>query len=192
MVGQGDRGGLLIAVTIHPSHIVAERLANVISGQIGEAARSISLTQRVLAFDSQGVAHDYVVILRTTRQRAVQQLDAVEVGAVSDTVDFVLQLLHFLLQLRTVGLTLVSAVGGLGCQLCHTVEHVMHLSQSAFSGLHQRDTILSVFLSYTQTGNLGTHFLGNSQTSGVVTSAVDAVAGAQLLQVLAQCGVIIA
>src|SRR5699024_8846615 len=51
---------------------------------------------------------------------AVQQLDAVEVGGVGDTVDLGLELLHFLLHLSTVGLVVEGAVGGLLSQGVHT------------------------------------------------------------------------
>ena len=121
---------------------------------------------------------------------AVQQLDAVEVGGVGDTVDLGLELLHFLLHLSTVGLVVEGAVGGLLSQGVHTVEHVVDLGQSTLSGPHQGDTVLGVLLSALQTGDLGTHLLRNSQTSGVVTGAVDLVTGRQLLQVLGESGVI--
>ena len=39
-----------------------------------------------------------------------------------------------------------------------------------------------------QAGDLGAHLLGNGQTGGVVTGAVDLVAGGQLLQVLGDSG----
>ena len=62
----------------------------------------------------------------------------------------------------------------------------MDLSQSTFSSLNQRDAVLSIVLRLTQAGNLGTHLLRNSQTSSVIASAVDLVAGRELLQVLGQ------
>ena len=89
------------------------------------------------------------------------------------------KLIDFLLHLRTVGGVVISAVGGLGGQLHHTVEHIMDLSQSALSGLHQADAVLGVLLCGFQTGDLGTHFFGNRQTGSVVTGAVDLVAGGQ-------------
>ena len=64
----------------------------------------------------------------------------------------------------------------------------MDLSQSALSGLHQRDAVLGVVLSLAQAGDLSTHLLADGQTSGVVTGAVDLVAGGQLLQVLGESG----
>ncbi len=119
-------------------------------------------------------------------QRAVQQLDAVEVGAVGDTVDFGGQLGNFLLEVCPVGLVVESAVGGLVGQSHHTVEHGVNLGQCAFSGLHQVNAALSVGGGLLQTGDLRPHLLGNGQTGGVVACAVDPIAGRQLLKVLAQ------
>ena len=64
----------------------------------------------------------------------------------------------------------------------------MDFLQSALSGLHQRNAVLDTLAGGLQAGDLGAHLLGNSQTGGVVTGAVDLVAGGQLLQVLAQSG----
>ena len=64
----------------------------------------------------------------------------------------------------------------------------MDFLQSALSGLHQRNAVLDILTGGLQAGDLGAHLLGNSQTGGVVTGAVDLVAGGQLLQVLAQSG----
>ena len=57
----------------------------------------------------------------------------------------------------------------------------MDLGQGALSGLHQRDAVLGVVLSLVQTGNLGAHLFADGETGGVVTGAVDLVAGGQLL-----------
>ena len=62
----------------------------------------------------------------------------------------------------------------------------MDFLQSALSGLHQRNAVLDILTGGLQAGDLGAHLLGNSQTGGVVTGAVDLIAGGQLLQVLAQ------
>ena len=121
-------------------------------------------------------------------KRTVQQLDAVEVGAVGDTVDFGLELIDFLLEVGTVNVVVISAVGGLGGQVDHAVEHVLDFLHSTFSGLHQGDAVLDVLGSGVQTGDLCAHLLGNGQTGGVVTGAVDLVAGRQLLQVLGDGG----
>ena len=67
----------------------------------------------------------------------------------------------------------------------------MDFLQSALSGLHQRNAVLDVLGSGLQTGDLGAHLLGNGQTGGVVTGAVDLVAGGQLLQILAQSGAVV-
>ena len=128
-------------------------------------------------------------------QIAVQQLDAVEVGAVSDTVNFRLQLIDLFLQGGAVNLVVVGAVGGLGGQVVHAVEHVLDLLHGALSGLDQGDAVLDILGGGLQTGDLGAHLLGNGQTGGVVTGAVDLVAGGQLLQVPGQglgVGVVVA
>ena len=63
----------------------------------------------------------------------------------------------------------------------------MHFGQGTFSGLHQRNAVLSILLSNVEARDLSTHLLGNGQTGGVVACAVDLVAGRQLLKVLGQC-----
>ena len=122
------------------------------------------------------------------RHGAVQQLDAVKVGRVGDPVDFILELVDLLLELLAVGAVLKGAVGGLLGQLIHAVEHVVDLGQGAFGGLHQGDAVLGVVLGLVQAGDLGAHLLGDGEARGVVTGAVDLVAGGQLLQVLGQGG----
>ena len=62
----------------------------------------------------------------------------------------------------------------------------MYFGQCTFSGLNEGDTVLRVLLSGFQTGDLGTHLLRNRQTSRIVASAIDLVAGRQLLEVLGQ------
>ena len=119
---------------------------------------------------------------------AVQQLDAVEVGGVCNAVDFRLELLHFLLELGAVGLVVIGAVGGLGGQRDHAVEHVVDFLHGAFSGLYQGDAVLGVLLGGLQAGDLGAHLLGNGQAGGVIAGAVDLVAGRELLQVLGDGG----
>ena len=64
----------------------------------------------------------------------------------------------------------------------------MDLLQSTLSGLDEGNTVLDVLAGGLQAGDLGTHLLGNGQTGGVVTGAVDLVAGGELLEVLAQRG----
>ena len=64
----------------------------------------------------------------------------------------------------------------------------MDLGQGAFGGLHQGDAVLGVVLGLVQAGDLGAHLLGDGEARGVVTGAVDLVAGGQLLQVLGQGG----
>ena len=119
---------------------------------------------------------------------AVQQLDAVEVGRVRNPVDLGAELVDLLLELSTVGSILKGAVGGLLGQLIHAVEHVVDLGQGALGGLHQGDAVLGVVLGLVQAGDLGAHLLGDGEARGVVTGAVDLVAGGQLLQVLGQGG----
>ena len=96
-------------------------------------------------------------------QGAVQQLDAVEVSGVSDTVNFGLQGVNFLLEVGAVDLVVVGAVSGLGSQVVHAVEHVLNLLHRALGGLHQGDAVLDVLGSGVQAGDLGAHLLGNGQ-----------------------------
>ncbi len=117
-----------------------------------------------------------------------EQLLAVEVGAVSNALDFGLQSLNLILQGGTVHIIVIDAVGGLLGQVNHAVEHILNFLQSALSGLDQAGSVLGVLLSGFQTLDLGAHLLGNGQTGGIVASAVDLVAGRQLLQVLAEHG----
>ena len=87
---------------------------------------------------------------------------------------------HFGLQRFTVFL----AVGGVRClhgQFTHTLQHVTHLAQCAFSGLRQRDTVVRIAGSHGQTLGLRIHALGNGKTGRVVLGAVHAQAGRQAL-----------
>ena len=159
---------------------------NVKAGLAGRST-GILMQNRILAQDTAHIRQVGGKVsgeIRADFHRAVQQLDAVEVGGVSDTVDFSQQLIHFLLEVVTVYLIVIGAVGGLAGQLHHTVEHIVDLSQSALSGLHQGDAVLGVLLSHVQTSNLGPHLLRDSQTSGIVTGAIDFVARGQLFKVL--------
>ena len=121
-------------------------------------------------------------------QGAVQQLNPVEVVGVRDTVNFILQLVDFPLEAEPVHGIVVGAVGRLGGQVVHAVEHVLDFLNGAFGGLHQGDAVLDVFLGGVQARDLGAPLLGNSQASGGVASAVNFITGRQLLQVLRQGG----
>ena len=90
-------------------------------------------------------------------QRAVQQLDAIEVRGIRDTVDFFLQAVDFLLQVIAVNLVVIGAVRRLGGQLDHTVEHVLHFLHRTLTGLYQRDIVLYVLLRGFQTSDLCAH-----------------------------------
>ena len=92
------------------------------------------------------------------------------------------------MQVGAVHLFVIGAVGGLGGQIVHAVEHVLDFLHSALGGLHQGDAVLHVLLGGLQAGDLGPHLLGNGKTRGVVAGTVDLVAGAELLQVLAEGG----
>ena len=92
------------------------------------------------------------------------------------------------MQVGAVHLFVIGAVGGLGGQIVHAVEHVLDFLHSALGGLHQGDAVLHVLLRGLQAGDLGPHLLGNGKTRGVVAGTVDLVAGAELLQVLAEGG----
>ena len=177
---------MLRSGAVLPGHGIIHALANIVHAEGTKASSISSRSRSVNALDGCAVVHRHVANFRTTGQRAVQQLDAVEVGRIGDAVNFIPQLGDFLLELGAVGLALVGTVGGLLCQLVHTVEHIVDFGQGTLSGLHQGDTVLGVVLSLVQASDLGAHLLGNRQTSGVVTGAVDLVAGGQLLQVGAQ------
>ncbi len=64
----------------------------------------------------------------------------------------------------------------------------MSLVQAAFSGLDKGDTVVSVLCSLRKAADLRTHFLGNSQTCGVVARAVDLVTGRKLFGALLKTG----
>ena len=81
-----------------------------------------------------------------------------KLAEVSNAVDLVLELGDLLLELGTVGLILIGAVGGLLGQLVHAVEHVVDLGEGALGGLHQGDTVLGVVLGLVQAGDLARIF----------------------------------
>ena len=120
---------------------------------------------------------------------AVQQLGAIEVSGLGDSVDFLQQLVHLVLEGATLGAG-VGAVGRLGGQLNHTVQHSVDLVQVALGGLNQADAILGVGAGGLQTGNLGLHLLADGQACGVITGPVDPEAGGQLLQRLCDSRVV--
>ena len=95
------------------------------------------------------------------------------------------------MEISTVGLVVIGAVGGLVGQLHHTVKHIMDFGECTFSGLHEGNTVLGVFLGHIQASDLGPHLFGNGQAGGVIPGPVDFVAGRELLQVGAQGGSII-
>ena len=133
-------------------------------------------------------AENHIILLVDGVVRCIMSccFGTVEVGAISNAVDLVLELGNLLLELHTVSLILKGAVGGLLGQLVHAVEHVVHFGQGALGGLYQGDTVLGVVLGLVQAGDLGAHLLGDGQTRGVVAGPVDLIAGRQLLQVLGQ------
>src|SRR5690606_11672750 len=112
---------------------------------------------------------------------AVLQLLTVAVGLLGDLVDFLNQLVHFLLQSNPVNLA-GGVVGGLNCQFTNTLQVSGHGVQSTFRGLRQGDRVSGVTYRDVGTTNLGFETGGNCQTGGVVFCAVDPQAGRQALQ----------
>ena len=157
------------------------------SGAIGGQGQLAGEVSTGLAGNSAGVADGEGLLVQA--HGAIQQLGAVEVGGLGDSVDLVQQLIDLGLEGVTLGLG-VGAVGGLGGQLHHTVQHGMNLSQVAFGSLDEADAILGVGGSGLQTGDLGLHLLADGQTGSVITGTVDAEARGQLLQRLGDSGIV--
>ena len=107
---------------------------------------------------------------------ALQQVGLVELGGIGYTVDLGNQLVNLALNCLSVALG-HRAVSSLNCQLVHSLQHIVNFRQSTFSGLHCADTVLSVGRSLSQTSDLLSHLLGNSQTCRIISCAVDLVAG---------------
>jgi hypothetical protein len=120
---------------------------------------------------------------------AVQQLGAVELGGVGDTIDFLLQLLVLFVQGQPLGVA-EGAVGGLLCQFPHTAEDVPHFREAAFRGLRHGDAVLGVADRDRDAADLRPQFFGDRQAGGVVLRAVDAKARGQPLHRGAQLAVV--
>ena len=119
---------------------------------------------------------------------AVEQVDAAELGLVDDLVDLRPQLGDLGLGGLAGGRVVRAGVRGLHGQVAHAAQHVVHLVQGAFSGLHDRDAVLSVAGGLTEATGLGTQALADDEASGVVAGPVDPGARRQLLEGLAHVG----
>ena len=199
----GDR--LLIAVRVDVVERQVELCARLtsISTQAGRSCRLTAKEVRgVLALlrrnglrsgehvDAQLAQVGAHALLAAGGKGAVEKLQAVEVRGVGDTVDLRLQSGNFLLQLLTVQLVLIGAVGGLLRQCGHTVEHVVDFGQRTFRRLDEADAVLGVLGRALEAGDLRAHLLGDREACGVVAGAVDGVTGGQLFKVLADLGVV--
>jgi hypothetical protein len=69
-------------------------------------------------------------------------------------------------------------------QVTHTAEDRVHLVHRAFSGLHDRDAVLSVADGDLEATDLRPQALGDAQAGGVVGGPVDADARGQRLEAL--------
>src|SRR4051794_18999590 len=117
--------------------------------------------------------------------RAVEQLDAVEVGAGADPLDLAGELSGLGGDRRLVGRGERAGLE-LDGELTHALEHRVHLVQRALGRLHEADTVLGVALGLREAANLTTKLLADGESSCVVGRTVDAVTGAQALHGLAR------
>ena len=115
------------------------------------------------------------------RERAREQAQAVELGAVGDVVDLRLQRFD----LRTDRRAVVGRqrfVRRLYRQLSHALEQRVNLGHRAFGGLYHRDAVLRVSGRLPHTADLRAQTLGNRKPCRVVGCAVDAQTTGQALQ----------
>ena len=110
--------------------------------------------------DAEGQLVDFGALLADLQgdhNVGAEDLLAVEVAVGADAVDLCDQLLELQIQVAPV-LGGIGAVGGLGGQFHHAVEHVVDLGQGALSGLHHGDAVLGVLLGHGQAGDLARIF----------------------------------
>ena len=113
-----------------------------------------------------------------------------ELGAVGDTVDLFDQSAVLGIEVTAVGVGQGTVQGLLG-QFLHAQQDVGDLVQGAFTRLHERNAVGSVAGRLIQSPDVGLQALADGQTGSVVTGAVDAQTGAQLLHgLLEQTGVL--
>ena len=110
----------------------------------------------------------------------LQQIGLIELGGLSNTINFSGQLIYFILDISSVILR-HSSVSCLYSQLVHSLQHILNFVQGAFSGLYCADTILCVQGSLCQTSDLLSHLLTDGQACCVISCTVDLVSGRQLL-----------
>src|SRR3954454_24432815 len=122
---------------------------------------------------------------RDRRLGTVKQLDAVEIGGLTDPLDLAGQLgdLGGDGSLVRRGERAVLVLDG---QLAHALQHRVDLVQRTLSGLHEADRVLSVALGLAQATNLTTKLLANGEAGRVVGCPVDAITRAEALHRLAR------
>ena len=118
---------------------------------------------------------------RRHTKRAVKQRGATERRGVADPVNLVTKRRELGLSGLTGRLVVGAGVGRLNRQVTHTVQHRVNLVQATFSGLHHRNTVLSVASRLTQTRRLRTQLLANHQTRRIISRTVDPQTTRQLL-----------
>src|SRR5690606_10566488 len=110
----------------------------------------------------------------------VEQLATAESGGVADTVQFFLQLGDFVIQSRTLGIT-IGTVGRLQAQVTHTLQDIGGLLQRTFSGLRHGDAVVGVLHRNVQTADLAAQTVGDLQAGGIVLGTVDTATSGQTL-----------
>src|SRR4051812_37422561 len=118
--------------------------------------------------------------LEGDRRGRVQQLDAVELSARADALDFA----HELLRLGGDGRLVAGAERAglvLHGQLTDALQHGVDLVEGALRSLHEADRVLRVALRLRQTTDLATQLLADRQPGSVVGRTIDARTGAQAL-----------
>src|SRR3954452_8073938 len=155
-----------------------------------DRVRTVDVDRPDLGAEGRGRDRDDVAVVGADLERdrpagAVEQLDAVEVGAVADALDLALELSSLGGDRRLVGRG-ECAVLELDGELTHALEHRVHLVQRTLGRLHEADGVLRVALGLRETADLTTKLLADGESSRVVGRTVDAVAGAQALHGLAR------
>src|SRR5690606_2607618 len=156
--GAGGGGGELDVDAVDDQVALAdrgERVTGILVGQGGAGDRGLADDQRRLPHaqridvgvddrrDVDGLALVGADLEALLLERAVEQLDVVEVGGFGDALDVRHQLLDFGVQGVAVGLG-VGGVARLHRQLADALQVVADLGQRAFGGLGQRNAVVGV------------------------------------------------
>ncbi len=91
--------------------------------------------------------------------------------------DLFFQLIHLGIHHGTLGIG-IRSVGCLYGHPFHAVKHSMYLCQGAFHSLYKGETVLCIPSGLIHNGNLCPHLLRDGQACGIISCAVDLVAGA--------------